>query len=1007
MMVANAPVSAQCGGTVTGPVGAISISFSGGTVLPSPNNTCTVSVDVAVAAGGTYNNTSGKVSSTNGGTNNGSSGIATATLTAIAPPTITKAFSPTAVVVFNGVLTPNVDVSTLTFTLTNGNSSQLTGVGFTDNLPAGVAVANPPSVNANLTNCGVSDFSPAAAAGATTLTFSNGVIPANSACTISVNVIATTAGTFDNTTSAITSTEGGTGATSNTAILTSNPTADLSLAKTSKDAKGNLTPDVDPGETITYTIVVNNSGPSNVTGAAVSDTIPSSLTGVSWTCAASAGASCASGTNTGNISDTVNIPNGGSLTYTITATVWSTDTTDVINTATVTPPSGVTDTNPGNNSATVVDHLNLLSITKTPSTTTYSAAGTVINYSYTITNVGTSTLTNLSATDNPLGTLTCNSVPASFAPTDSFTCSAFYTTTQGDLDADKTISNSATVSGKDKEGDTVTATSNTVTVTASQTTGLTLTKSVSTISGTSPHQAGDVITYSYVLKNTGNVTLTGTDLTTQEFTIADDHIGAPLGTAFTCGTVISLAPNASITCTATYAIAQTDLDNGGVTNKATGYATFQSTPVTSKQVSLTTPFSESSALSLTKTPSPSAYAYVGDVITYTYTLKNTGNVTLAGADSTTHEFTITDDHIGTPLGTAFTCGTVTSLAPNATVMCTNTYDIVSSDLTDGSVTNQATGHAMSGTTPVDASPVKATATAQLATITGTVFDDVNTNGNQDANETGIAGVTVDLYDSTGTTLIATTTTDQKVTIHLSSCQPRITQLWKKTSLAMSARHPIQFLSPLPNGTAQANFGDYQIAGCSTNSITGVVFVDANDNGVFDAGEQGIPGVTVTLEDQNNHVVASTTTASNGSYSFNNISAGLYTVVETNLPGYFSTTLDHVGVAISCNTSDVVNYGDLQGTETFTGDPAVSKYGDPSSATVGSLVTFTITVGNNGPNNAQNVNLTDTAPTFLDIISINILPNQNFPVTIAGDTFTIKFGTVTPQNYYIVTVVTRV
>ncbi|HUI89717.1 MAG TPA: hypothetical protein VLX61_13450, partial [Anaerolineales bacterium] len=551
MTVANAPIAAQCGGTLTAAVGSAAISFANGTILANSN--CTVSVVVTVAAGGTYNNTSGKVSSTNGGTNNGPYGVATDTLTATAPPTITKAFSPTAVVV-NGM-------STLSFKLTNGNPSPLTGVGFTDNLPAGVEVSSPPNVNADLTNCGVSDFSPAAAAGATTLTFSNGTIPANSTCTISVSVTATTSGTFDNTTTAITSAEGGTGATSNTAILTSNPAADLALTKTSRDAKGNLTPDVDPGESITYTITVTNGGPSDVSGATVSDTMPSSLTSVSWTCAATSG-SCASGTNTGNISDTVNIMNGGSLTYTITATVSATDTTDVINTATVLPPSGVTETNPSNNSGTVVDHLNLLSITKTtsPPTASYAAANTTIHYSYTITNIGTSTLTNLAATDNPLGALTC-SYPPALAPGDSFTCTASYTTTQADLDADKTISNTATATGADKEGDTVPATSNTVHVTASQAPSLALAKSVNSISGTSPHNAGDVITYSYTLQNTGNVTLRGADLTTQEFTIADDHIGTPPGTAFTCGSVTSLAPTATVTCTNTYTIQQADLNN--------------------------------------------------------------------------------------------------------------------------------------------------------------------------------------------------------------------------------------------------------------------------------------------------------------------------------------------------------------------------------------------------------------------------------------------------------------
>ena len=978
MTVANAPVPAQCGGAVTASVGANSISFSGGTILPS--SSCTISVDVTLAASGIYNNTSGKVSSTNGGTGPTSN---TATLTAIAPPTIAKAFSPTSIVVYDGSLTPNVDVSTLTFTLTNGNSSQLTGVGFTDNFLTGLQAASLPN-----SSCG--GFT--TLGGNTSLTLSGGSLAAGSTCTITVDVIATSAGTFPNTTTAVTSNEGGTGATSNTAILTSNPVADLSLTKTSNDA------DVDPGELITYTIVVTNNGPSDVTGATVADSIPSSLTGATWTCVAAGSASSASCTtnHSGNINDTVNISAGAgnSVAYTVSATVSTTATNDVINSATVIPPSGVTDTNLTNNSATVVDHLNLLSITKQASTSAYSSAGTVINYSYTIANIGTSTLTNLSATDNPLGALTCNSVPASFAPTNSFTCSASYTTTQADLDSDKTISNTATVTGTDKEGDTVTALSNTVNVTASQTLSLTLVKSdsPSSISGTSPHSANDVITYSYTLKNTGNVTLL------PPFQVTDDHIN---GGPFTCDAqgAASLAPSAQLTCTNTYSITQTDLDNAGVKNTATGSATFGTKTVTSAPVTLSTPLTQSITLSLKKTANPSTYIHVDDVINYTYVLTNIGNVDLS------NPYTVTDDK------TTVACPSVpATLAPGGTVTCNSSYKIIYADLTNGSLTNSATAQAVTlvGSTPVNSNQDKATANAELATVTGTVFDDVNTSGTQDVNESGIPGVTVELYDSTGTTLMQTTTTDSKGDysfIKLPAADYTVVE--KDLAGYISTTSNTVPVTAPPNGTAQANFGDYQIAGCTSNTITGTVFNDANNNGVLDAGEQIIPGVTITLDDQNNNVVATTTTSANGSYSFSNVSAGIYTVVETNPAGYYSTTLDHVSVAASCNTSAVVNYGDHLGTETFTADPAISKYGDPSSAKVGSLVTYTITVGNNGPNNADNVVVTDTAPSFLTIISINVLPNQNFPITITGNTFKISFGTVTPHDFYTITIVTRV
>src|SRR4029077_11865520 len=110
--------------------------------------------------------------------------------------------------------------STLSFTVTNPNTaSTLSGVGFTDNLPAGVLVAATPNITAS---CGSGTIT--GTAGSSSVSLSGGTLAASpavgSACTFSVDVTGTTAGSKSNNTSAITSTEGGTGATSNTAVLT-------------------------------------------------------------------------------------------------------------------------------------------------------------------------------------------------------------------------------------------------------------------------------------------------------------------------------------------------------------------------------------------------------------------------------------------------------------------------------------------------------------------------------------------------------------------------------------------------------------------------------------------------------------------------------------------------------------------------------------------------------------------------------------------------------------------
>ena len=166
-----------------------------------------------------------------------------------------------------------------------------------------------------------------------------------------------------------------------------------------------------------------------------------------------------------------------------------------------------------------------------------------------------------------------------------------------------------------------------------------------------------------------------------QFTVSDDHIGNPLGTAFTCGAPVALAPAGTVSCTKTYTISQADLNAGSVTNKATA----SGAGLTSNQATATATASVTSAISLAKSASPTTYSAVGQTITYTYTITNTGNVTLGSA-----QFTVSDDHIGSPLGTAFTCGAPVALAPAGTVSCTKGYTISQADLNAGSVTNKAT-----------------------------------------------------------------------------------------------------------------------------------------------------------------------------------------------------------------------------------------------------------------------------------------------------------------------------
>jgi hypothetical protein len=128
-----------------------------------------------------------------------------------APATIGKSFG-AANIPFNGS-------TSLSFTITQPTvaSATLTGAAFTDNLPAGLVVATP---NGLTGSCGGGTITAVAASSSVTL--SGGTVEAGSSCTFSVNVTGTTAGVKNNSVH-LTSTNGGTGNTSNASVTVGPP----------------------------------------------------------------------------------------------------------------------------------------------------------------------------------------------------------------------------------------------------------------------------------------------------------------------------------------------------------------------------------------------------------------------------------------------------------------------------------------------------------------------------------------------------------------------------------------------------------------------------------------------------------------------------------------------------------------------------------------------------------------------------------------------------------------
>ena len=188
--VADAPNAATtcAGGVLTAPAGGDTIAFADGAL--GAGATCTLIVDVTSAVAGSYSNGPEAVTSSLGAS---TAAPATLTVDAADAPVFSKAFSP-------DTIAPG-GISRLTFTIDNGaNAIEAADLAFTDAFPAGLVVADTPDVD---NDCGGGTLT--AAAGGDTLAFTGGAVAVGASCTISVDVTSAVAGSYPNTSGALTS----------------------------------------------------------------------------------------------------------------------------------------------------------------------------------------------------------------------------------------------------------------------------------------------------------------------------------------------------------------------------------------------------------------------------------------------------------------------------------------------------------------------------------------------------------------------------------------------------------------------------------------------------------------------------------------------------------------------------------------------------------------------------------------------------------------------------------
>lgn len=201
-----------------------------------------------------------------------------------------------------------------------------------------------------------------------------------------------------------------------------------------------------------------------------------------------------------------------------------------------------------------------------------------------------------------------------------------------------------------------------------------------------------------------------------------------------------------------------------------------------------------------------------------------------------------------------------------------------------------------------------------ASQTVNVFDDANHNGQQDGGESPIASPnwTLDLYDSSDTAVGSpVTTTNGSYTFSNLTVGATYTVCivgqdgWEQTlpdtggtaNCTGAGESPVGYTFTAGGGAA-TDFGEVQ-----HGSISGSAYLDPNGNGT---DTSGLGGLTVTLYDSGGNAVGTTTTASDGTYSFSDEYAGSYTLCIEAPSGHNTQTVPSSG-GVACSTEGTTGY----------------------------------------------------------------------------------------------------
>lgn len=390
-----------------------------------------------------------------------------------------------------------------------------------------------------------------------------------------------------------------------------------------KDVDINEIAEAKPGDVLTYTVTVTNTGDDTLHDVALTDSMEEVLSDIAYD------------------RETETLAPLESLIMTAKYTITQEDINKgiVINKAEVTAKDPEdTEVSSNDEAETKLEQIASCAVTKKASATKISSAearpGFEIRYDFTASNTGNSTLTDVTFTDEMLEKAETEITwdwndKGILHPGQTISGYAVYTLTQDDISAGK-VMNIIIMNAKDPKGNPVEPARAEVTTTVEKTASHTIMKTADK-ELIEKAKTGDIVSYTIVYKNTGNVVLKDISFTDEMLKEADIDIQWDWSATESRGETKSLSPGESVTGKATYKITQSDIDTGKITNTILAYASDpDGNPLEPVSGEVTTQVVQTSKITVKKSVDKASLnnPKEGAVLTYTFSIANNGGTTL-------------------------------------------------------------------------------------------------------------------------------------------------------------------------------------------------------------------------------------------------------------------------------------------------------------------------------------------------------------------------------------------